>query len=125
VAFSQIVSNLQEEMGQYAVDGLTKNIQHLNQAYENQQQEGTSKFSYGTEFDGSISGLVKMAPIFIATTFFRPFIWESKKISTMLSSLEGMVFMIFTIMIFSRQGLKQLFKRSPKILLPCIAFYFR
>lgn len=86
VAFSQILNNLKDEMGQYAVGSITKNVKSINVAYENQQSEGSSMFTYGTEFDGSVSGLVKMAPVFIGTTFFRPFIWESRKLSTLLSS---------------------------------------
>lgn len=124
VAFSQIMSNLQEEMGQYAVESLTKNVKHMNQAYENQQREGTSTFTYGTEFDGSISGLVKMAPIFIGTTFFRPFIWESKKISTLLSSLEGMFFMGFSILILFTAGFKTTFQTLTKNPLALYCFLF-
>jgi hypothetical protein len=124
VAFSQIMSNLQEEMGQYAVESLTKNVKNMNQAYESQRQEGSSMFTYGTEFDGSVSGLVKMAPVFIGTTFFRPFIWESKKVSTMLSSLEGMFFMVFTIMIFFKAGLKTTFQTLTKNPLALYCFLF-
>jgi len=124
VAFSQIMSNLQEEMGQYAVGSLTKNVKNMNVAYENQSNENSSMFTYGTEFDGSITGLVKMAPIFIGTTFFRPFIWESKKISTLLSSLEGMALLFFTIMIFFKAGFKTVFQTLTKNPLAMYCFLF-
>jgi hypothetical protein len=124
VAFSQIMTNLQEEMGQYAVGSITKNVKNMNTAYENQNSENTSMFSYGTEFDGSVTGLAKMAPIFIGTTFFRPFIWESKKVGTLLSSFEGMTLMIFTIFVFFKAGLKTVFQTLTRNPLAMYCFLF-
>jgi hypothetical protein len=125
LAFSRILDNLKEEMGQYAVGSLTKNMKNINDAYENQNRgDNSSMFTYGTEFDGSITGLVKMAPVFIGTTFFRPFIWESKKLSTLLSSLEGMALLIFTIMVFYKAGLKTAFQTLTKNPLALYCFLF-
>jgi len=124
VAFSQILTNLQEEMGQYAVGSLTKNVKNMNEAYENQNSENSSMFTYGTEFDGSVSGLVKMAPVFIGTTFFRPFIWESRKVSTLLSSFEGIALLIFTIFVFFQAGIKTVFQTLTKNPLALYCFLF-
>jgi hypothetical protein len=124
VAFSQIMTNLQDEMGQYAVGSLTKNVSKMNTAYENQHSENTSMFSYGVEFDGSVGQLVKLAPVFIGTTFFRPFIWESKKIGTLLSSFEGLTLMIFTIFVFFKAGLKTVFQTLTKNPLAMYCFLF-
>ncbi len=124
LAFSQIMSKLNGEMGQYAADGLAQNIKAQNDAYENQSGKGGSMFSYGSEFDGSIGGLVKMAPIFIGTTFFRPFIWESRKLTTLLSSLEGMTLLIFTLSVFYKAGLKTVFQTLTKNPLAMYCFLF-
>ena len=126
IAFSQILTNLQDEMGQYAVGSVTKNVKKINVAYENQANENSnsSMFTYGTEFDGSITGLVKMAPIFIGTTFFRPFIWESRKISTLLSSLEGLALMYFTISVVFKAGFKTVFQTLTKNPLAMYCFLF-
>ncbi len=124
VAFSQIMTGLQDEMGQYAVGSITKNVKSMNTAYENQNSENTSMFSYGTEFDGSVTGLVKMAPIFIGTTFFRPFFWESKKVGTLLSSFEGMTLMIFTIFVFFKAGFKTAFQTLTRNPLAMYCFLF-
>ncbi len=124
VAFSQILTNLQDEMGQYAVGSLTKNVKNMNAAYEAQQSEGSSMFSYGTEFDGSIGGLVKMAPVFIGTTFFRPFIWESRKVSTLLSSLEGMALIVFSLIVLFKAGIKTVFQTLTKNPLALYCFLF-
>ncbi len=124
VAFSKIMVKLKDELGQYAVDGLAKNMKHMNDAYEAQSSAATSSFSYGTEFDGSVTGLIKMAPIFVGTTFFRPFLWESKKVSTLLSSLEGLTLFIFTIAVFFKAGFKTFFQTLTKNPLATYCFLF-
>jgi hypothetical protein len=124
IAFSKIMTKLGDELGNYAAEGLTNNIKAQNDAYENQAGKGGSMFSYGTEFDGSVSGLIKMAPIFVGTTFFRPFIWESGKLSTLLSSLEGLTLLIFTLYVFFKAGLKTIFQTLTKNPLAMYCFLF-
>jgi hypothetical protein len=124
IAFSKIMTKLGDELGNYAAEGLTNNIKAQNEAYENQAGKGGSMFSYGTEFDGSVGGLVKMAPIFVGTTFFRPFIWESGKLSTLLSSLEGLTLLIFTLYVFFKAGLKTIFQTLTKNPLAMYCFLF-
>ncbi|MBS1512368.1 MAG: hypothetical protein JST86_16085 [Bacteroidetes bacterium] len=124
LAFTKIMSNLKEEMGQYAADSITKNMKSLNAAYENQANENSAAFSYGVELDGSIGQMAKMSPIFIGTTFFRPFLWESKKISTLLSSLEGLTLMIFTVIVLFNAGFKTVFQTLTKNPLALYCFLF-
>jgi hypothetical protein len=45
-----------------------------------------------------------MAPAAIVATLFRPYLWESKKLSTLLSSLESLTLMIFAAYVFFRAG---------------------
>jgi hypothetical protein len=124
IAFSKVMTKLGDELGNYAAEGLTNNIKAQNDAYENQADKGGSMFSYGTEFDGSVGGLVKMAPIFVGTTFFRPFIWESRKLSTLLSSLEGLTLLIFTFYVFFNAGIKTIFQTLTKNPLAMYCFLF-
>jgi hypothetical protein len=56
------------------------------------------------EYDGSLNSLLKMSPAAIVATFFRPFLWESKKISTLLSSLESLALMILTFYTLIKAG---------------------
>lgn len=119
--FTKALKNYGDELGQFAVHDLTKSIKRYNQAYESQASTGTSgsSFSLGVEFDGSMSGLAKLAPAAITATLFRPFLWESRKPSTMLSSLEALIFMLFTIYIIFKAGLINFFKfiaRDPLIM---------
>lgn len=124
VAFSVVMNKLKDELGQFAVDSLTKNIKNQNDSYENQSEKGGAMFSYGEDFDGSVGGLVKMGPMFVSTTFFRPFIWESKKPTTLLSSLEGLAMMLFTIMVLYKAGIKTTIQTLTKNPLALYCFLF-
>ncbi len=68
-----------------------------------------SFFSYG-EIDPSLGGVLKKAPLAITTVFFRPFPWEAKKFITMLSSLEGLLFMVITLALVFKAGPARFFK---------------
>ncbi len=97
--FTTVMQQLAGTLGAYGGSDVTKNISIYQKAYAEQEDVGSS-FSLGVEYDGSVSSLLKIAPAAIIATLYRPFIWESKKISTLLSSLESMVIMFFTLSVF-------------------------
>ncbi|OGX81365.1 hypothetical protein BEN47_19280 [Hymenobacter lapidarius] len=70
-------------------------------------QEG-SGYSLG-ELDGTIGGMVKLAPQAIGTSLFRPFIWEAHNPVMLLSAIEAGFFLIFTLRIFWRTGVARTF----------------
>lgn len=119
-----VVSNkLQDEMGAFAVDEIKSSVKTQQTNFINMGEDAASSFSLGVTFDGSNSSLLKMAPAAVVATLFRPFLWESKKISTLLSSLESLAFMFFTLFVFFKSPLiffRSLFK-DPMILF-CIFF---
>lgn len=102
--FTRVADNTETLEG-YTGNDLTKNIITHQQNYNSQSNlaEG-SFFTLGVTFDGSLGSLAQIAPAAIVATLFRPFIWESRNISTLLSSLESMAFMIFTIFVFFKVG---------------------
>jgi len=102
--FTRVLNSYSDELGEFAVTDITKSIKHYNTAFENQADFAQSNFSLGVEFDGSITGLVKLAPIAVSATLFRPFLWESKKISTLFSSIESLLMIMFTLFILWRAG---------------------
>jgi hypothetical protein len=124
--FTKALNSYGDELGQFAVKDLTKSIKRYNKAYENQAGSGTanSNFSLGVEFDGTMVGLVKLAPVAIGTTFFRPFLWESHKPSTLLSSIEALLLMLFTLYIIFKAGLFNFFKMitSDPVIMYCFLF---
>ncbi|MEP6582780.1 MAG: hypothetical protein ABJA90_00880 [Ginsengibacter sp.] len=106
--FTTVLNSYDHELGAYAVHDITKSIQHLNGAISSMDGNETadSNFDLGVEFDGSLSGLIDLAPVAIFTTFFRPFLWESRKMSSMLASLESLVLLFFTFYVVFKSGLR-------------------
>jgi hypothetical protein len=103
--FTTVMEQLAGTLVTYGGTDVTKNISVYQKAYAEQEDVG-SKFSLGVEYDGSVSSLIRIAPAAIIATLYRPFLWESKKVSTLLSSIESMVIMFFTLSVF--------FKARPK-----------
>ncbi len=101
--FTTVMEQLAGSLGNYGGQDITKNISIYQKAYA-EQADASSNFSLGVEYDGSVGSLIKIAPAAIVATLFRPFIWESKKISTLLSSFESMAIMFFTLLVLYRVG---------------------
>lgn len=123
LGFTKIMKELQGSMTKYAGDSITKTISGYQKNYASQESWATSNFSLGVEFDGSVTSLIKMAPAAVVATLFRPFIWESRKPSTLLSSLESLAIMLFTLRVLLLLGPLKFFKalRDPAIIY-CLAF---
>ncbi len=125
-AGQQVMKKFQAEMGNFATEGLTDRIKSQQQNFKDQAQQGIgeSNFSLGVDFDGSVGSLLKMAPAAVIATLYRPFIWETRKISTLLSSLESMAMIFFTLFVLFKVGFMRFFKtirRDPTVLF-CLLF---
>ena len=101
--FTTVMEQLAGSLGNYGGSDLTHNISAYQKAYA-EQEDASSNFSLGVEFDGTNASLLKIAPAAIVATLYRPFIWESKKLSTLLSSLESMAIMFFTLLVLYKAG---------------------
>jgi hypothetical protein len=117
LGFTKVMSELQGSLSEFTGEGLTKSIKTYQQAYE-AQDFAQSNFKLGVEFDGSVGSLVKIAPMAIFATLYRPFIWESKKPSTLLTSFESLAIIIFTLRVLWMVGFIKFFKsaRDPAVL---------
>ncbi len=118
-----VAIKLQDEMEDLAISKLAESVQNTQQSFMRISDLAESSFSIG-EFDGTPMGLVKMAPAGIVATLYRPFLWESKKVSTLMSSLESLALMLFTIFVFLRAGPVNFFAavfRDPMIMY-CLLF---
>jgi hypothetical protein len=49
------------------------------------------------EFDPTLVGMLAKFPQAVVATLFRPFLWESRKVIVLLSALEALVFLYFTL----------------------------
>ena len=123
ISFTRIMNQLQDSMVKFAGKGITTTIKNYQQNYAAQADIAESNFSLGVEFDGSVSSLIKMAPAAVVATFYRPFIWETRKPSTLLSSLESLAIILLTLKAFRSAGIAKFFKlwTNPTIMY-CIGF---
>jgi hypothetical protein len=125
-SFTTIFSVYNEELGAYSVEEVTSSISHLNGVLEarNGREDAASNFSLGADYDGTFTGLIKIAPIAVGTTFFRPFIWEAHKISQLMAAVESLVLMFFTLFILFKSGLFRLIKwiLSDPLIMYCFLF---
>jgi len=106
--FVGISNSMKDAVVDYAGEDITEGIvtYQKNYAKQGERREG-AYFSLGVEFDGSMGSLAKMAPAAIIATLYRPFLWESKNISTLLSSFESLTLMLFTIFVLFKVGIKK------------------
>jgi len=68
------------------------------------KNENGSGYNIG-EQDGTLGGMVKLAPQAVIVALFRPFLWESRNPTMALSALEATYFILLTLRIFYRTGL--------------------
>lgn len=91
--------------------------------YEVSQKQEGSGYNLGKQ-DGTIGGMAKLAPQAIATSLFRPFLWEAHNPVMLLSAIEASFFLFFTLRIFWRTGVGatlSLISQTP-VLLMCFIF---
>jgi hypothetical protein len=104
--FSRVYDSLEPELDAYAIDNLASSISSLNETIQNisASKGAESNFNLGAEFDGTFSGLLKISPFALIATFFRPFIWETRKISQLMAAVESLILIFFTLKILLKAG---------------------
>lgn len=87
------------------------------------QTEKGSGYNIG-EQDGTIGGMAKLAPQAVVVALFRPFLWEARNPTMLLSALEATYFLILTARIIFRVGFFKTLKTvtSTPILTLCFVF---
>lgn len=125
-SFTTIFSAYNDELGGYSVEEVTSSISHLNEVLEARsgREDAASNFDLGEQYDGTFSGLIKIAPVATATTFFRPFIWEAHKMSQLMAAIESLILMFFTLFILLKSGPFRLVKwiLSDPLIMYCFLF---
>lgn len=71
---------------------------------------GENSFDIG-EFEATIPGILKKAPKAIVAGIFRPFIWEARNPLMILSGLENLILLFFSVYIVFSMKLKIFFQR--------------
>jgi hypothetical protein len=94
-----LYSNIGDSMGEYgSVDNAFEKARVTQQDLLREGQYGSNNYNLG-KLDGSFSGMLKIAPIAIFTTLYRPFVTEIGNPLMALSALENISLLIFTIII--------------------------
>lgn len=91
--------------------------------YEVSVRQNGSAYTLG-QLDGSIGSMVKLAPQAIGTSLFRPFLWEVHNPVMLLSALESLFLLGFTLRIFWRTGVLRTFSvvAQTPVLILCFVF---
>ena len=106
LGFIAITNKMAEELDKFAITQLANNMTKTQNAYSVVLEGNDSKFSLGVTFDGSVVSLIKMAPAAVVATLFRPFVWEVKKISQLLSAFESLAILLFTFFTLWKTGVR-------------------
>lgn len=118
---SYVIANSDELFKEYSSDKILENISGKQSAFNAQDTGDAGSFFSLGEFDGSFSGIIQLAPKAIVATFFRPFIWESKNLIMLLSSMEAMALLFFTLyVLFKPRGVVNFF---PAIFSNALVFF--
>ena len=117
-------TNLTKGDADYDVDKIGKRTKVTSDyIYEVSVKQNGSAYKLG-EQDGSLGGMVKLAPQAVIVALFRPFLWEVRNPIMLLSSLESLWFLLFTLRILYRSGVLntiRLVARTPSLTL-CFLF---
>jgi hypothetical protein len=110
------------EMNKYSLDKVAKTAAETRGWISYASGDEGSAYDLG-EFSPSLLGMLKKFPQAVVVTLFRPFIWESRKIIVLLSSLEALLFLIFTLKVFTAKRGRAfgLVTKDPNLLF-CLVF---
>jgi hypothetical protein len=100
-----IGGKLENEMfGEYNVENVAgKSFVTRDYLYRISNEQDGSGYTLG-DFDPTLMGMLQMAPAGINVTLFRPYLWEARKPIVMISALESLLFLIFTIVAIVRNN---------------------
>lgn len=124
--FSQTYSSFEDQLGNFAVENLAETMTSISGVLESRGAEhgAESNYDLGAEFDGTFNGFLKVAPYALVATFYRPFIWETRKVSQLMAAIESLVLIFLTLKIILKAGPFRIVKHifSDPMILFCFLF---
>jgi hypothetical protein len=96
VGFLFLSQRFANEMNKYSLENVAETAASTRGWIAYKSGDEGSGYDLGT-FDPSLVGMLSKFPQAVAVTLFRPFLWESKKIIVLLSALEALIFLYFTL----------------------------
>ena len=100
-----IGGRLQTEMfGEYNVESIAyKSFVTRDYLYRISNEQDGSGYTLG-DFDPTLLGMLEQAPAGINVTLFRPYLWEARKPIVMISAIESLLYLMFTIVAIVRNN---------------------
>ena len=99
------VKSLGDTVESYKIDSLQKKAEGFHSWHTYlAKTEGGSGYSIGGDISYTPAGILKQAPIAAAIALFGPFPWQIRNVVMLMSGLESLVFLYFTIsLLFNRK----------------------
>ena len=113
-----------EMFGEYNVESVaTKSSVTRDYLFRISNEQDGSGYTLGN-FDPTLLGMLQLAPAGVNVTLFRPYLWEARKPIVMISALEALLFLIFTIVVIFRNNPIRIVQRvlSDETLQFCLIF---
>ena len=100
-----IGGKLQTEMfGEYNVESIGyKSFVTRDYLYRISNEQDGSGYTLG-DFDPTLMGMLEQAPAGVNVTLFRPYLWEARKPIVMISAIESLLYLVFTIVAIVRNN---------------------
>lgn len=110
LAIAVILSINENILGEYSLEKLetTSKITRDYISYVSNLEEG-SGYDLG-EFEPTVFGMISKFPQAVNVTFFRPYIWEAKKIIVFLNAIESLIIIVLTIKVLFTIGIRRIIK---------------
>ena len=105
------------------IDQTIEQAQVIQQDLLREEQYGSNNYNIGT-LDGSLSGILRVAPNAIGTSIYRPLIWECNNVVMLFSGIENMILIVislFLIIKINPIGFFRVIIKEP-LLVHCLIF---
>lgn len=123
VAFFFFTRLFANELAKYSLENIANTAKVTRSWLAFASGDEGSSYDLG-DFDPSIGGMIKKFPQAVVVTLFRPFPWEARKVIVLLSALEALAFVYFTVKAFRKRGIGKTFQlvmKDPNLLF-CLIF---
>jgi hypothetical protein len=100
VGFMYASKAFSEQLGKYSLENVAKTSyvtrDWINTATKASAGDAGIGYDLGA-FEPTLQGMLKKFPLAVNVTLFRPYLWETRKVIQMLSSIEAFIFLIVTL----------------------------
>jgi hypothetical protein len=91
------LSSLKGQLGDYSdLDKSIKKAQIIQEDLLRSEQYGSNSYNIG-KIDGTIGGMLRVAPMAIVAGMYRPFLWEARNPVMLISGLENFILLLLTL----------------------------